>query len=261
MPSILTPPQIDRRPDRSHHPSDGDNGSGRKPPPEKRTGGNGEGDGDNWQNHPQGSRGPRERLSRARIGIFFTLCVVVMFFIGLIGADLVTKSNVHFNAEGIQVSEWRSISIPAILWLNTALLLISTITAEAARRRMFREHDLMEEWLGLGRPISRRATLWLSVTLVLGLGFVAGQWRAWKEIASRQALIRNNPSSKFFYLLTVSHAVHLVIGIGALIAALIVLQRSRRIATRQVLVDTTVWYWHTMGALWLLLFLLLEYGQ
>jgi cytochrome c oxidase subunit 3 len=26
-------------------------------------------------------------------------------------------------------------------------------------------------------------------------------------------------------------------------------------------VDSTVWYWHTMGILWVFLFLLLEYGQ
>jgi cytochrome c oxidase subunit 3 len=258
MPTTISPPHIDRKPDR-HHTTDGDNGSGRRPPVDKRTGGNG--DGDNWNEQPQGKRGPRERLSRARIGIFFTLCVIIMFFIGLIGADLVTKANGHFDAHGIYVMEWHAIAIPRILWINTALLLISTITAEAARRRMFREHDLMEEWLGLGRPISGRATAWLSVTLVFGLAFVAGQWQAWREIASRHILIRQNPSSKFFYLLTVSHAVHLVIGIGALAAALIVLQRSRQIATRQVVVDTTVWYWHTMGVLWLFLFLLLEYGQ
>jgi cytochrome c oxidase subunit 3 len=59
----------------------------------------------------------------------------------------------------------------------------------------------------------------------------------------------------------VTHAVHLFLGIGALMAALVVLQRSRVMVTRQVVVDSTVWYWHTMGVLWVFLFLLLEYGQ
>jgi cytochrome c oxidase subunit 3 len=43
--------------------------------------------------------------------------------------------------------------------------------------------------------------------------------------------------------------------------ALALLRASRSMATRQVLVDATVWYWHVMGVLWLFLFALLEYGQ
>jgi cytochrome c oxidase subunit 3 len=53
----------------------------------------------------------------------------------------------------------------------------------------------------------------------------------------------------------------LFLGIAALIGTLTLLFRSRSLATRQVAVDTTVWYWHTMGLLWIFLFLLLEYGQ
>ena len=51
MPSTITPPEIDR-----HRISDGNNGH--RPPTDKRTGGNGEGDGDNWNNRPRGHRGP-----------------------------------------------------------------------------------------------------------------------------------------------------------------------------------------------------------
>jgi cytochrome c oxidase subunit 3 len=259
MAILLTPPEIDRRPRRDDGIRESDNGNGRRPPTDKRTGGNG--DGDNWSRQPQGSRGPRERLSRARVGMFFVLFVVAMLFIALISADLVTRANGHFDAHNVYVKDWQPTAVPAILWLNTLLLLISTMTAEAARRRMFREHDLMEEWLGIGRPISRRATLWLSVTLALGLAFLAGQYKAWMQLAARHAYLRHNPSSHFFYLLTATHAVHLVFGITALIVALVVLQRSRSLGTRQIFVDSTVWYWHAMSALWMLLFALLEYGQ
>jgi cytochrome c oxidase subunit 3 len=259
MPSTLTPPELDRRRYRDDDIREGDNGNGRKPPIDKRTGGNGEGDDKNDRRN--NGDGARERISRARVGMFFTLFVVVMLFVALVSADLVTKANGHFNAHNVYVKEWHPTAVPSILWLNTVLLILSTFTAEVARRSMFREHDLMEEWLGIGRPISRRATVWLSVTLVLGLAFLAGQWRAWLELAARHAVLRSNPSSHFFYLLTATHAVHLFFGIAALVAALIVLQRSRRLATRQVFVDSTVWYWHAMGLLWICLFALLEYGQ
>jgi cytochrome c oxidase subunit 3 len=119
----------------------------------------------------------------------------------------------------------------------------------------------MDEWFGLGRPLSNRAALWLGITLVLGTLFLAGQWAAWDQLAAQHVFFRTNPSSHFFYLITVTHAIHLFLGIAALIGTLTLLFRSRSLATRQVAVDTTVWYWHTMGLLWIFLFLLLEYGQ
>jgi cytochrome c oxidase subunit 3 len=119
----------------------------------------------------------------------------------------------------------------------------------------------MDEWFGFGRPMSHRATMWLSLTLLLGCLFLAGQWVAWDQLAVQHIFFRSNPSSHFFYLITVTHAVHLLLGVGGLIAALTALQLSRSLSTRQVLVDSAVWYWHVMGALWVFLFLLLEYGQ
>jgi len=258
MPPILTPPEIEPR-KRREEIREGDNGNGRRPPIDKRTGGNGEGD--NWNDRPQGQRGPRERLSQVRIGVFFALFAVLMFFIAIVSAFFVTKATGHVDAYSRYINEWLPTAIPSILWLNTAVLLLSSIAAEFARRAMFHEHDVMDEWIGFGRPTSRRATLWLSITLVLGLVFLTGQWMAWRQLAAQHVFFRSNPSSKFFYLITVAHALHLFVGVGALIAALIGLHRSRRMLSRQILVDATVWYWHAMGLLWIFLFALLEFAQ
>ena len=254
MPTTITPPEIDR-----HRISDGNNGH--RPPTDKRTGGNGDGDGDNWSNRPRGHRGPRERLSQARVGLLFALGGDLMFFIALVSVFFVSKASGHFDAYSHFINEWLPTSLPSIIWLNTAALLLSSVTAEIARRAMFREVDAMDEWFGIGRPISKRATVWLTLTLLFGIIFLAGQWVAWDQLAAQHVFFRSNPSSHFFYLITVTHAVHLFLGIVALIVALGVLQFSRSLITRQVLVDTTVWYWHAMGALWVFLFLLLEFGQ
>ena len=254
MPYTITPPEIDR-----HRISDGNNGH--RPPTDKRTGGNGEGDGDNWNNQPRGHRGPNERLSQARIGLFFALGGDLMFFIALVSVFFVTRATGHFDAYDHYINYWLPTAIPSILWLNTIALLFSSITAETARKAMFRQVDALDEWFGLGRPVSTRATLWLSLTLLLGALFLAGQWIAWDQLAAQHVFFHSNPSSHFFYLITITHAVHLFLGVVGLIAALAALQFSRALATRQVVVDTTVWYWHAMGALWIFLFLLLEFGQ
>lgn len=257
MPAISTPPGLDPR----HSLSEGDNGAGRRPPTDKRTGGGGSGDGDNWDDRPTGSRGPRERLAQFRIGIASALAADLLFFIGIITAFIVTKSNYHFDPRGHYVNEWLPITVPRILWINTAVLLLSSVTAEVARRAMFREHDAMDEWIGLGKPISRRAGIWLGVTLLLGTLFLAGQAVAWQQLSTQHIFLRTNASSKFFYLITVTHAIHLFLGIAALIGALVGLRTSRQLASRQIMVDTTAWYWHAMGALWILLFVLLEFFQ
>jgi len=255
MPTIFTPPQLDPR----HDIDEGDHGGGRRPPIDKRTGGNG--DGDNWSDQPAGRRGPRDRLTQCRIGLASALAADLMFFIALISAFLVTKGNGSFDSHGNWVYAWLPAAVPKILRLNTVVLLLSSLTAEMARRSMFREEDIMDEWIGLGRPTSRRASAWLAVTLLLGLLFLAGQSLAWQQLAAQPALLRANASSHFFYIITAAHAAHLFLGLAGLLAALAGLRVSRQFATRQILVDTTVWYWHAMGALWIFLFILLEFFQ
>jgi cytochrome c oxidase subunit 3 len=257
MPATITPNKTDQ--ERKRRLEDNDNGSGRRPPTDKRTGGGG--DNDNWNDRPNGRRGPNERLRRYRMGIFFALASDLMFFVAIISTFFVNQSTGHIDAYNHYVNSWLPTAIPPILWLNTAVLLLSSATMEMARRTMFRETDVMDEWLGLGKPITRNAIPWLSATTVLGLLFLAGQWTAWRQLAVQRVFFRTNQSSHFFYLITGVHAVHLFLGIAALIAAFIGLNVSRQLETRQILVDGVAWYWHAMGILWLFLFTLLAFFQ
>jgi cytochrome c oxidase subunit 3 len=118
----------------------------------------------------------------------------------------------------------------------------------------------MEEWFGLGQPISRRALPWLLATLVLGSLFLAGQWLAWRQLALEGVGFQSSGGSGHsFYILTCAHAIHLAAGIAGLIAALIGLFAFKSVEDRQILVDCAAWYWHAMTALWLCLFTLLAF--
>ena len=259
MPAIIIPPDVERRPRRAE---ENDGGHGRRPPNDrdlKRTGGGG--DNDNWNDRTPGRRGPGERLSTYRLGLFFGLGAVFMFFIGIVSVFFVTRDTGHIDAYNHYVNEWVPTVIPHILWLNTLILLLSAFTMEMARRTMFRETDVMDEWLGLGKPITRRTLPWLSVTMALGILFLAGQWIAWRKLAAQHVFFKTNQSSHFFYLITGVHAVHLFFGIAALIAAFTGLYVSRQLENRQILVDGAAWYWHAMGLLWVFLFALLAFFQ
>jgi cytochrome c oxidase subunit III len=237
-----------------------DTGFGGKPPLDRRPTGGG-GDGENWENRPPGRRGPREMLSRYRMLVFFALAGDLMFFAALVSAFFVRQSTGHFSASNTWVLDWHPLAIPPVLWINTAVILLSSLTMEIARRQLFREVDVMEEWLGMGRPMVRRTAPWLFATAGLGMLFLVGQWIAWKQLAGEGVFFASNPSSHFFYLITGSHGIHLFFGVLALAASIVGLFVLRRVETRQTVVDCTAWYWHSMGIFWVFLFGLLVFCQ
>lgn len=260
MPVIITPPEIERRPRRT---DEFDGGHGRRPPNGhdlKRTGGGGDNDG--WNGPSRSNRRPGSRLHTCRMNLFLVLCAVAMFFVGIVSVFFVTRSAGHIDAYNHYVKTWLPTRLPPILWINTCLLLISSVTMEVARRHMFHPIDAMEEWFGLGKPTSRRALPWLVATLVLGLGFIAGQVSAWGQLTAEGApFLSAANSAGLFYIITGAHALHFAAGIVALIIAIRGLFSFRTIENRQIMVDCTAWYWHSMGLLWIGLFAMLYWGQ
>jgi cytochrome c oxidase subunit 3 len=181
--------------------------------------------------------------------------------VAIVSVFFVSQSSGHFDANARYINEWLPTEIPPILWLNTAILLLSSLTMEIGRRHMFREMHVMDEWLGLGKPTSKRAMPWVAATAVLGCLFLAGQVAAWRQLGAQRIHLNTSPSSHSFYLITGIHGIHLLVGVLALVAALIALFVSKQIENRQIFVDLSAWYWHSMGLLWLGLFALLRFFQ
>jgi cytochrome c oxidase subunit 3 len=240
-----------------------DPGFGGLPPAVRRpTGGGGEGGGDdNWDS---GRGGPRELLLRIRFFVFSALAGDMMFFAVLVAVFFASHGVSHMDPRThLQIGDWHPMTLPSILYLNTAVLLLSGLTMELARRNIFREIDALEEWLGMGRPALNRALPWLGATLALGALFLGGQWTAWRQLAAQGFAFgqSSTPASYFFYLITGFHAAHLLLGVLALILCLSALGWLRRVEFRQIAVDATAWYWHTMSLAWLLLLAVLALGQ
>lgn len=254
MPSTFThsPAEIERK----------EPGIGGKPPVTRRpTGGGGGGGDDDWKNE---RRGPRERLRRNRQAVFLYLAADMVFFAVLILIFYANRVGTHMDPRSHrQVGDWRPILLPPILYLNTAVLVLSGLTMELARRSIFREVDVLEEWLGLGKPAVRRAMPWLISTLALGGLFVAGQVAAWRQLTAQGFAFNHNstPASYFFYLITGFHALHLLVGVIALILCVGGLSLFKRVEDRQIVVDSTGWYWHAMGIAWMFLLAVLVLGE
>jgi cytochrome c oxidase subunit 3 len=173
------------------------------------------------------------------VGMWVTLSAILMMFTALTSAYIVRA--------GLS-DDWRPLLIPRAIWLSTALILVSSITFEIARRCLKQRRE---------QAYSR----WLLLTVCLGLGFLAAQLLAWRELVVQGVYLVSNPHSSFFYLLTGVHGVHLLGGILALDYLLLRTWRRNQdagaLSKRQTATDVTGIYWHFMGGLWVFLFLLL----
>ena len=204
------------------------------------------------------------RLRRARLGLICGIATVGMVFISLTSALIVRRGLPTFD-EGSRsyVRDWGGVQLPwELLAVNTAILLISSLTIEFARRQIARRAALapVESIPGVSLG-QERGFPWLGVTVVLGFAFLVGQWMAWGELRARGFLVSTNPDSSFIYLLTGAHAVHLAGGILALLWASISSLLHRPIEGRRIVVDVAAWYWHFMAVLWIYVFALLAFAR
>src|ERR1700719_4709493 len=207
----------------------GGGGGGKQPP----AGGDGGGDGDKGGGRRR--KPPQRRYSTA---IALGMISILVFFLGLCVAFLVLK----------RVSEtWVPLHLPKVLWLNTAILLVSSWTLEKARRRLS----------AVDFPGFRK--LWRATT-ILGFLFLTGQLIAWLQLVATGIYIASNQATSFFYILTAAHAIHLLGGIAAL---LFVAMRDfeKGNISRVTAVEITSYYWHFMDGLWVFLLVLLYMGS
>jgi cytochrome c oxidase subunit III len=179
-----------------------------------------------------------------------------MVFASLTSAYIVRQGLPTFDPRtNSMVHDWLPVRLPGILVVNTCVLLISSVTMELARRGALARASSIPG-VSLGGEVR---IFWLSLTFLLGLSFLTGQWVAWQQLTAGGFDVAATPSSSFVYLLTGMHGVHLLGGVVALLFAggTAVLRRSAE--SRAVVLDVTGWYWHSMALLWVYILCLLKF--
>jgi cytochrome c oxidase subunit 3 len=202
----------------------------------------GRGPGGNGAPKPNGDRPflDPSSTSRYRLGTWVALASILMLFTALSSAYIVRAAS---------SSDWQPLAMPRILLLSSVLLLVSSGTLETARRK-------------LRQAATGAYKSWLFLTVLLGVGFLASQLFAWRQLAKQGVYIASNPHSSFFYLFTAVHGVHLFGGLAALAYLSLrsrVPQETSALTKAQAKADAVTLYWHFMDFLWLYLFVLLFY--
>ena len=129
-------------------------------------------------------------------GIIVLMCASTMTFVSFVSAMVVRR--------GLNTTDWHRFALPQILWWNTGVLIVSSIAIDSARRVL--AHNQRKKF----------NSLW-TVGAILGLAFLAGQIVAWNQLEARGLYVGRGPATAFFYVLTWSHAAHVI---GALLPVL-----------------------------------------
>jgi cytochrome c oxidase subunit III len=143
---------------------------------------------------------------------------------------------------------WGHLRIPSLLWVTTAILLASSVLLERARH-------------SLKAGERTRFLRFLQWTTAFGFLFLLGQGAAWLQVLNSNVMLEFNKHAWFIFLFSGLHAVHILVGVGGLAY---LLYRSYEPAsgpryqmTTRAYMNALAIFWHYLGFLWVVLFVLL----
>lgn len=174
----------------------------------------------------------------ATLGVRVFLAVVTVLFSLLIMA----------YGTRMEFEDWRPQPRVGLLWLNTALLVLSSVAMQWAR-------------IAARRGETDRVTIGLIAGGIFAVGFLGGQILAWRQLNEMPAFSVANPSIAFFYMITALHGLHLLGGLIAWgrITAKVFLGFD--VVHVRLGVELCTAYWHYLLLVWLVLFGLLFSGN
>ena len=143
-------------------------------------------------------------------------------------------------------TDWHPLPKPWLLWLNTAVLILSSIAMQRGVNvaRKGQVGDVKINLLASG---------------LFAFAFLVGQLFVWQQLVGLGYFASSDPANAFFYLLTAVHGVHLA---GGLVAWARVVKRLGRGQTPDLIrlcesMELCATYWHYLLIVWMVFFILM----
>jgi len=167
-----------------------------------------------------------------KFAMWLFIVTVCMLFAAWTSAYLVKRAE----------AGWAEIIIPDQFWINTVIILASSVTMAWA------QHSARKDNL-------EKVKLAISITTVLGVAFLIGQWIAWSKLVElNEHFSGGNVSHSFLYVLTGIHGLHILGGVIFLIIVLISTYRFQVHSKNMTRMELCSTFWHFLDVLWLYLF-------
>lgn len=172
----------------------------------------------------------KNRIHPHKFTLWVAIGSIIMMFAGLTSAYIVKSGQ----------AGWQEIRTPVVFWYSTAVLLVSSVTMQAALRA-FKQRNMR----------SFRALL--LTTLLLGIVFVGLQWKGFSFLWNHGVRLEGSGAGQFLYVIFGLHALHVV---GGVIALLVIAGKQYLGKTRSynaIPVEVMSTYWHFVDLLWIYL--------
>jgi len=178
--------------------------------------------------------------SAAPTGLRVYFAVATVLF-GLIAFAYLTRMGFGHPGEGL---DWRPVPKSPLLWVNTAILVLSSIAFQWTR-------------VAARRGQTDRVTIGLLLAGFFSFAFLAGQLLVWRRLVDAGYFVTSNPANAFFYLITMLHGLHLLGGLVAWSRTTTDLWDGVDPAEVSLRVDLCAIYWHFLLVVWLAFFYLI----
>lgn len=179
----------------------------------------------------------KERTSKQML--YISMVSMVMMFAGLTSAYIISSKR----------EDWVSLEMPKALYISTLFIVLSSITFILAKKAIQRNNR-------------SQTTLFLVLTFLLGIAFIASQVQGFYELraagfymAGKESVV----SSSLLMVISLMHLMHVLAGLLVVIVVIYNHFKQRYSPANYLGLDLGAIFWHFVDILWILLFLFFYY--
>ena len=171
-------------------------------------------------------------VSKAKLGVRTIMVVSTVIF----------SMFVISYSDRMLVHDWRSLSEPWLLWVNTVILILTSVIFHKAK--VLAASNELE-----------KAKNSLFVVGFLTFAFITGQLLVWQHFVNLEQYASTNPANAFFYVLTALHGLHILGGLHFWAKVTTQLfKESYNISKVKHNIELCAIYWHFLLVVWIVLF-------
>ena len=171
-------------------------------------------------------------VSNAKLGVRTIMVVSTVIF----------SMFVISYSDRMLIHDWRSLSEPWLLWINTVILIFTSIIFH--RTKVLAENNKFE-----------KAKNSLLVVGFLTFAFITGQILVWQHFINLGQYASTNPANAFFYVFTSLHGLHVLGGLYFWTKVTTQLFKgNHNVSKIKQNIELCAIYWHFLLIVWFVLF-------
>lgn len=184
---------------------------------------------------------PIEKKARAKkMMLWFGIISLIMSFMGWTSAFIVSSSR----------PDWlKDFVLPDAFIISTIIIVISSLAFIMAKKALKQNNR-------------QSTTLWLLITLALGITFIVFQFRGFQQIIDLGYNFTgptSNVTMSYIYLIAIVHILHVIAGLICLLVVIYNHFKQKYDAQNSLGFELAATFWHFIDILWVYLFLFLYF--